>query len=248
MRRMKNKKLKAILSITGYFLLVVAICFSAALVFHSTYYDLIYVSGISMSPTLNGSDDEKAGSVVDFGIIDPHKAAIKNIKRFSIVSTYYSDDYITPGHLIPNSKQKIKRVIAMPGETFKIENSKLYVLKDEEFEYIPYTFSINPVLEDGYSGKDVISKTLGEDEYWVLGDNRSNSRDCGTINEPIKKEYLIGVLVAIEGKAELKVKKMVCSQCGRTFKEGTRICQHCYGSLSPEYELVHKKYQLPKYY
>ena len=248
MRKMKNKKLKAILSITGYFLLVVAICFSAALVFHSTYYDLIYVSGISMSPTLNGSDDERAGSVVDFGIIDPHKAAIKNIKRFSIVSTYYSDDYITPGHLIPNSKQKIKRVIAMPGETFKIENSKLYVFKDEQFEYIPYTFSINPSIEAEDASKDVTLKTLGEDEYWVLGDNRLNSRDCGTLNEPIKKDYLIGVLVAIEGKAELKIKKMVCSSCGQTYKPSHITCEKCQITLSPEYELVHKRYQLPKYY
>ena len=245
MRRMKNKKLKAILSITGYFLLVVAICFSAALVFHCAYYELIYVSGISMAPTLNGSDDEEAGTIVDFGIIDPHKSAIKNIKRFSIVSTYYSDDYSLSGRLIPNSKQKIKRVVALPGETFKIENSKLYVLKDGDFEYIPYTFNINA---EGDTSKDIAYKTLSDDEYWVLGDNRSNSRDCGTLNEPVKEEYLIGVLVAIEGKAELKIKKMVCPSCGKTYKVGTNLCQSCYKSLTPEYELVHKKYQWPKYY
>ena len=198
-----------------------------------------------MSPTLNGSDDERAGSVVDFGIIDPHKSAIKNIKRFSIVSTYYPDDYAVSGRLIPNSKQKIKRVVAMPGETFKIENSKLYVLKDGEFEYIPYTFNINA---EGDTSKDIDATTLLEDEYWVLGDNRSNSRDCGTFNAPIKKEYLIGVLVAIEGKAELKIKRMVCSSCGKSYKDGEITCKDCNITLSPEYELVHKKYQWPKYY
>ena len=245
---MKNKKLKAILSITGYFLLVIAICFSAALVFHSTYYELIYVSGNSMSPTLNGSENEQAGSVVDFGIIDTHKSAINHIKRFSIVSTYYPDDYSASGKLIPNSKQKIKRVVGMPGDTFKIENSKLYVLKDGEFEYIPYTFNINPSVEVGDTSKDIDYMELQEDEYWVLGDNRPNSKDCGKFNKPIKKEYLIGVLVAIEGKAELKIKKMVCPNCGKAYKQDKSLCPDCYVLLTPEYELVHKRYQFPKYY
>ena len=82
---MKNKKFKAILSVIGYFLLVIAVCVSAGFIFHAQYYDSIYVSGISMSPTLNGAENEKAGSVVDFGIMDSHNSALKHIKRFSIV-------------------------------------------------------------------------------------------------------------------------------------------------------------------
>jgi len=245
---MKNKKLKAILSITGYFLLVIAICFSAGLVFHSLYYELIYVSGISMYPTLNGSDDEADGTVVDFGIVDTHKSAIKHIKRFSIVSTYYEDDYTLSGTLIPAPKQKIKRVVAMPNETFKIENSKLYVLKDGEFEYIPYTFSINPSVEDGYVGKDVSVTELGEDEYWVLGDNRSHSRDSGTLNAPVKKDYLIGVLIAIEGKGKLKLKNYMCNSCGKTFKTKITLCDNCYGTISEQYDLANKQYHWPKFY
>ena len=245
---MKNKKLKAILSITGYFLLAVALCFSGGLVFHSLYYELIYVSGISMSPTLNGSDDERAGTVVDFGIVDTHKSAINNIKRFSIVSTYYSTDYTLSGSLIPSPKKKIKRVVALPNETFKIENSKLYILKGEEYKYIPYTFDINPSVEEGYTGKDIMPTTLGENEYWVLGDNRSHSKDSGTLDEPVRKEYLIGVLVAIEGKAQLKVKQYVCENCGKTFKGGLSVCDKCYGSLTPEYDLTNKQYHWPKYY
>ena len=245
---MKNKKLKAILSIVGYFLLVIAICVSAGLIFHSQYYDLIYVSGISMAPTLNGDEYEKAGSVVDFGIMDSHKSALKHIKRFSIVSTYYPDDVdydLATGKLKSTAKQKIKRIIAMPGESFKIEDSKLYV----NGEYIPYTFKIN--TGSNINTKDINREDtpLGEDEYWVLGDNRANSRDSGALNLAVKKENLIGVLIAIEGTAQLKIKNYRCNQCGKTYDKQPSLCGNCYGGdFTAQYDLTNKKYSWPKYF
>lgn len=247
---MKNKKLKSVLSITGYFLLVTAICFSASLIFHNFYYEQIYVSGNSMSPTLNGAEDEQAGSVVDFGIMDTHKSALKNIKRFSIVSTYYPDeiDYdLITGKLKPGAKQKIKRVIALPGEAFKIEKGKLYVFKEGGFEYIPYTFKTNPAVEKEFDGKDIPWLRLADDEYWVLGDNRENSRDCGVINKPITKDNLFGVLVAVEGKAKLKVHNYICYNCGIKYKKSGE-CSKCGAELQAEYDLVNKQYHLPKYF
>ena len=244
---MKNKKLKAILSITGYFLLVVALCVSASVVFHNLYYELVYVSGSSMYPNLNGQDNEKDGSVVDFGIADYHKSAINNIKRFSVISTYYYDDYASDGTLKANPKIKIKRVIALPRETFKIEKSQLYVLKDGQYELIPYSFEIEPKVNENYEGKDIAETTLGENEYWVLGDHRDKSRDSGTLNKPVLKSYILGVLVAIEGQAQLKVTKYVCNSCGKVSKTGG-LCQSCYGELSAEYDLVNRQYHWPKYF
>ena len=244
---MKNKKLKAILSITGYFLLVVALCVSASVVFHNLYYELVYVSGSSMYPNLNGLDNEKDGSIVDFGIADYHKSAIDHIKRFSVISTYYYDDYASEGILKANPKIKIKRVVALPNETFKIENSELYVLKDGEYELIPYSFEIEPKVSVKYQGKDIPETTLGENEYWVLGDHRDKSRDSGTLNMPVLKSYILGVLVAIEGQAQLKVVKYVCGTCGKSFKNGG-LCPNCYTDLSPEYDLVNKQYHWPKYF
>lgn len=254
MRKMKSKKLKAILSITGYFLLIIALCVSASVVFHNLYYELIYISGNSMYPTLKGSsvsstsldvEIDEDGSTADFGIVDTHKSAINRIKRFSIVSTYYSDDYDENGALTGNNKQKIKRIIAMPNETFKIEDSKLYVQIDGEFEYIPYTFEIEQPT--GYIGKDVFEYTLGEDEYWVLGDHRDKSRDSGSLHEPIKKDYIIGVLVAIEGQAQLKLKQATCTNCGKSYKSGD-YCSNCGSPLQKEFDLVNKQYHWPKYF
>ena len=202
-----------------------------------------------MSPTLNGAENEQAGSVVDFGIMDTHNSALSHIKRFSIVSTYYPDgvdyDSIT-GKLKNNAKQKIKRVIALPGETFKIEKSRLYV----NGEYVPYTFSVNPKVESEYAGKDTNNEiTLSNDEYWVLGDNRSNSRDSGSLNLAIKKENLIGVLIAIEGTAQLKIKNYRCDQCGKTYDKQRSSCGQCGGYFfTPQYDLTNKKYSWPKYY
>ena len=247
---MKNKKLKTILSITGYFLLTIALCVSASIVFHNTYYELVFVSGISMQPNLNLSGGDKEGDIVDFGIMDTHQSAINNIKRFSIVSTYYADDYVLKDTVVSNAHQKIKRVIAMPNETFKIEKSKLYVKQDNnEFEYIPYTFDIIPSVDKESTIKDIEETTLKEDEYWVLGDHRDKSRDCGSesLRVPVKKDYLIGVLVAIEGTATLSAKHYICPKCGKSYDhEG--ICQNCYEELSAMFELKNRKYTLPKYF
>ena len=264
MRGMKNKKLKTALSITGYFLLVLALCVSASIVFHNVYYESVYVSGSSMAPTLTGSsivtssygiDIEQEGSTVDFGIVDKHQSAKDNVKRFSIVSTYFPDDYSPDGKLIGKPNLKIKRIIALPGETFKIEESKLYIKNGEEFEYIPYTFDIDPKVEEAKTLKDIGEVTLGNDEYWALGDHRSNSRDCCSFYKEnsdvhasaLKKSYLSGVLVAIEGQATLKLASCVCDHCGKTYDDGI-ICFNCSNKLTRNFELKNKKYHLPKYF
>ena len=250
---MKNKKLKAILSISGYFLLVLALCFVGGLVFHSYYYELVYVSGISMAPTLNGADNERAGSVVDYGIVDRHKTALDHLDRFDIVSTYYpynekyKSDYTEEGVLKPGAKMKIKRIIAKPGETFEIKDGLLYIQKGEEFVNVKYPFKIN--LNDSHlNDKDTSAPiTLGENEYWLLGDNRNSSNDSASMNIAIKKENIVGVLVAIEGKAQLSVKDYACQECGKIYKK-TGTCTACGGILEAEYKLINKQYQWPKYF
>ena len=245
---MKNKKLKVALSLTGYLLLVIALCFAGVMIFHSSYYDLIYVSGGSMYPTLNGSDDEASGTVVDFGIVDSHKSAINHIERFDIVSTYFPSDYDTEGKLLMSATKKIKRVIAMPGETFTIKDGKLSVIDGDKVTDIDYTFNVV-----SSNAKDITNKTLREDEYWLLGDNRPNSNDCGVFNAPVKKKQIVGVLVAIEGKAKLKLKNYRCNRCGKTTKSSGKCPQvyngaYCYGDLVPQYDLTNKNYCWPKYY
>lgn len=255
MRRMKNKKVFNIFKALGTFIMILAVCVSGVLLFHNYYYESIYVSGSSMYPTLNGGSGESTGSKVDFGIVDTHKSAKDNIKRFSIVSTYYptDTDYI-PGTntLRKGAKKKIKRVIALPNETFKIEKGKLYIrhplqaVGEYEYEYIPYTFKTNP--EGEYDGKDIGPMTLKMNEYWVLGDNRSSSTDCHAIGKPITYENIHGVLVAIEGVGSLYIKEYRCKNCGKKFKNEVSLCPDCYNDIEPVYDIKNKQYHWPKYF
>lgn len=63
----------------------------------------------------------------------------------------------------------IKRIIGLPGEKIKIEDSKIYIngelLEDEYFK---------DNYESGYAEKEI---EIGPDEYFVMGDNRNVSED-----------------------------------------------------------------------
>jgi len=128
----KKKRLSALGWTCIYLVLVIVFLCSGGLIFHSTYYRSIFVSGTSMSPTLLG-DPAKA----NFGIIDTTDWAKKRIKRFDIVTTYfpwsyegssyyhddedYSQESVQTGDFSvadgENPQYKIKRVIAFGGES-----------------------------------------------------------------------------------------------------------------------------------
>lgn len=63
----------------------------------------------------------------------------------------------------------IKRVIGLPGETIQIQSGSIFI--NGEYLHDPFN---NGILE-AYSAKHEI--LLGDDEYFVLGDNREESID-----------------------------------------------------------------------
>jgi signal peptidase I len=77
----------------------------------------------------------------------------------------------------------IKRIIAVPGETIKITNNKIYINGTQiDEDYIP-SGDLTLIDQDN---KMILEKTLGPNEYFVLGDNRehsSDSREFGVLDK-----------------------------------------------------------------
>ena len=270
-----NQPLKRkILSITAsifYFLTVVALCVTTSILVNKSYFNYIYVNGSSMNPTLKGGNGGSAtsphidmitgkyvpGDTVHFGTVDPSIKAKKNIKRYDIVTTYYpyiknvsEDDYDSSGNLKKNAAYKIKRVIALPGETFKIEQGVLSVKYGNEFKVIERAH----LIDDGgdVAVKDIGERALGKNEYWVLGDHRNASKDCGTIHSPVTFDNITGVLVTIEGTAEYFV-HYYCRDCGHEINDKEYLtgevtsCELCGGSIKTgEADIRNREYTYPR--
>lgn len=85
-----------------------------------------------------------------------------------------------------HSYYNIKRVIGLPGEKINIKDGYVYVNGEQITEKIIVDTINNP----GLAGEPIV---LGEDEYFVLGDNRNQSEDSRFANvSMIKEEEIIG--------------------------------------------------------
>jgi signal peptidase I len=128
-----------------------------------------FVRGASMEPNFHN---------YDYLIVDQISYRFSEPERGDIVVFYNPNN---------PSERFIKRVIGLPGESLKITEGDIYVESQgkgfhlEESVYLP--------AETFTSG--TVKVTMGGDEYFVLGDNRSASYDS-RIFGTIKKESIIG--------------------------------------------------------
>jgi signal peptidase I len=100
------------------------------------------------------------------------------LDRFDIIVFYpYGRD---------NEEYYVKRIIGMPGETIQIIGSDIYI----NGEVLEEHYGKDPITDAGRAENPI---TLGEDEYFVMGDNRSVSKDSrsGDVGN-VKKENIGG--------------------------------------------------------
>lgn len=146
---MRGSVVKEILSTSIYLLIVLAV----------TYLIIYYVGqrteveGSSMEPTLQDGDNL---------IVDKISYRFHDPERFDIIVfpfQYEEETYY------------IKRIIGMPGESVRIDwDGNIYI----DGELLAEGYGLEVIQDPGRAETEI---SLGEDEYFVLGDNRNNSTD-----------------------------------------------------------------------
>ena len=103
----------------------------------------------------------------------------KDPERFDIVIFKYPDD---------ESQLFIKRIIGLPGDKVEIIDGKVYI-NDKELKSDVY--GITDYID--YPGIAEEPITLGDDEYFCLGDNRPVSQDSRYEEVgPVKRSIIVG--------------------------------------------------------
>lgn len=167
---------------------VVALAVALLVVFilKTFLFTIIKVDGSSMSPTL--SDGERL-------FVTVYDVKFGETERGDIVICNYPGRYTEYPLGIRTKTYFVKRVVAVPGDTISRKDNTTYVTLAETGE----TVALDAQFANRYPGNDY-EYTLGEDEYFVVGDNRGNSHDSRDWNDsdpsrdvgPITGDMLVG--------------------------------------------------------
>lgn len=116
------------------------------------------VSGASMEETFQNSD---------YLIVDQLTYRLNEPERGDVIVFKYPNDH---------SKYFIKRIIGLPNETVAIEGKTVTITNSNN----PDGFILDEPYINEMSANNNQRQTLGEDEYFVMGDNRDHSSDSRT--------------------------------------------------------------------
>ncbi|MBR6307176.1 MAG: signal peptidase I [Lachnospiraceae bacterium] len=159
-----NKKLKEILGNSIFFLVVIILSF---LIIKFVGQRTVVI-GPSMMSTLEDGDNM---------IVDKISYRFHEPERFDIIIFPFRNN---------SGNTYIKRIIGLPGETVRIDRDGVIYINDE-------------VLDESY-GREIIQNPgsaesgveLGDNEYFVLGDNRNDSEDSRFSVGKVYRREIIG--------------------------------------------------------
>ena len=151
----------------------IEILFISASIVTLTFFFLaqpLIVTGDSMSPTFE--DKEQI-------IVEKLSIKYEGLQRGEIVVVKHPDN---PKVFV------IKRVVGLPGESFTISASKVFINGEELDE--PYLVAGTTTTGNSYIGEGDIFE-LAKNSYILLGDNRDNSSDS-RLWGPVAKDSIVG--------------------------------------------------------
>lgn len=167
MRQRKVKKKSIIRDVISW-IFYLAVIFGAIYLLVHYVGERTTVSGESMYPTLNDGDNLIVDKI-SYRFIEPARFDIIVFPFKYQEGTYY-----------------IKRVIGLPGETVLIQDGKIYI----NGKQLEESYGSEEIKNPGLASDTI---TLGQNEYFVLGDNRNNSADS---REPsvgnVAREDIVG--------------------------------------------------------
>lgn len=144
----KSRPLREVLSMIVYLAVILGVTY---LIIHYMG-QRTQVSGMSMYPTLSDGDNL---------IVDKISYRFRDPERYDII--------VFPFQYKENTFY-IKRIIGLPGEEVQVKDGEVYINGEELGE----DYGREPMENAGIAADPI---TLGEDEYFVLGDNRNASSD-----------------------------------------------------------------------
>ena len=139
----------------------------AALVIKTFLLQAFYIPSASMEHTLEVSDRVLVNKL-SYRLHDVHRGDIVVFER--------------PADEAGEIKDLIKRVVALPNETVEGRDGRVYVDGRPLDE---------PYLSDGTTTSPFPSFRVPDHEVWVMGDNRSNSKDS-RVFKGIRESRIIG--------------------------------------------------------
>jgi signal peptidase I len=128
--------------------------------------------------------DPRRGDVVVFDSPYPEEEAAAD--DASVPSRVLHGILESIGLRQPSTSEYIKRIVGLPGDTVSGHDGKVWVNGRELVE---------PYLPPGTFTSDFSPITVAVGQLWVMGDNRSNSKDSRSFG-PIDRETVVGRAIA----------------------------------------------------
>lgn len=139
----------------------------------------VSVIGSAMETTLYNGEDVMVNKTA-YAILSPGRSSI---------IAFYPEQKEDEQGMLDDSSILIRRVVGLPGEKIQIKEGKIYI----NGEVLEEKYEFPDLLSAGRAGNEI---TLGEDEYFVLSDNRSDMDDSrNTAFTKVRKENIIGKVI-----------------------------------------------------